>query len=150
MIYDYMTYTGASLWWDARSEFGPDRFYRITVNNGNCIYTRESLYFFENLIPDTEYLFRLEVVDSNGKTFGEKEERLLRTKKDLKTVDIDAVGNGVDDVTETVEKALKNLKADERLHFPEGVYICDGITVNGNADIRLDSGVSLVKKGSII
>lgn len=149
MIYACMTESEAALWWDIRSEFTDGCRYKVTVNDRNCVFTTDYLYYFENLLPDTEYAFTLEVVDKTGKILGEPQKTVLKTCKSYKCADISAppynvVGNAVTDVTQDVQKAFSSVPEDTRLRVTEGVYNCGKITVNGSLKLRFNSGATFV------
>lgn len=150
MIYACMTDSEAALWWDIRSEFTDGCRYKVTINDRNCVFTTDYLYYFENLLPDTEYNFTLEVVSKTGKILGEPQKAVFKTQPTYKCVDIsdlpyNIVGNAVTDVTSDMQKAFSSVNSGERLRITEGVYNCGKITVNGSLKLRINSGATFTE-----
>ncbi len=151
MIYISVDNDTANLWWDSRVEFTDGCFYKITINDGSCVYTKDFVYFVKNLQPDTEYKFTLEVINDKGETLGKKEKKICRTLPEYKYVDISAapyfaVGDGKTDVTEIINKAIVALKDGECLYIPEGVFVCKRLQIDNNLCIRFNAGASIVSE----
>ena len=151
MIYASCCDNEIRLWWDERNEKTCDMKYRVYVNGKSCVYTNKVYYNFKNLDCGREYEFEVQLVDQNKQIVGKTEKFKASTRACRQTVDITkppycAVGDGQTDNTDTINKALKELRNDKILYFPLGVYVCEEFTFNGNINLRFDAGAVLCTK----
>ncbi len=139
------------LWWDARNDKKSGMKYRVYVDGKSCVYTDRVYFNFKNLEEGREYLFEVQLVDENKNIVGKVEQFKASTLIKRELVDItkppySAVGDGVTDNTEIINRALSDCKQDKRVYFPFGVYICENFSFSGDVEMIFDVGAIVCSK----
>ncbi len=141
------------IWWDKRSEMQPNRRYRLIIDGKQVVYTSRIYYNVKNLEGGKKYKFQLQVVDENLNVLGVTEEYEYETLPAKKPIDVtkapyNAVGDGITDNTEALQKALNDCDVHSYVHVPLGVYVTKPLTMNGDVKLSLDAGAVLVTKNN--
>ena len=138
------------LWWDERKGADLSGKYKITVNNGACVYTKKVYYNFKNLEQEKEYTFKVDCFDASGNMLGEPEYYSVKMPVAQTAIDVTkapyfAVGDGKTDNTAAIERAFKDCTRRNYVYFPLGVYICKkAFTLNDCTRIKFDAGASVL------
>ncbi len=151
-----MVYAGSynneiRLWWDERNDKKIGMKYRVCIDGKACIYTDKVYYNFKNLESGKEYLFEVQLVDKNKNVVGESESFKASTLQKREVVDItktpyNAVGDGITDNTEIINRALSELVEGKQIYFPCGIYICENMVFSGNVEMRFAVGATICSK----
>ncbi len=136
------------LWWDLREDKKEGMRYKITVNDKNCVYTDSCYFDFKNLEGGRQYDFLVQVVDEADNVIGRTDALSASTFPRRERIDVSlppygAVGNGKVDNTAAVQRAIDENTSGVEIYLPLGVYVCRKLKINGDYDLRLDSGASL-------
>lgn len=137
------------LWWDARKGVDEDCQYKITVNNGACVYTKKVYYNFKNLEQEKEYSFKVECFDGAARPLGEAEYYVATMPVAQSALDVTkapyfAVGDGKTDNTAALERAFRDCTERHYVYFPLGIYLCKkAFTLNAATRIRFDAGAEI-------
>lgn len=134
-----------TIWWMKKD--CKEHQYRIYLNDEKAGETSQTFYRLENLQPNTEYTVTVACFSKQGEeTLVKKVKCTTLPKKTW--VDITRLsyftGKGV--ITSELQRALDELKADEVLYFPKGVYLTGALNIHSNSELYLDEGA--VIKGS--
>ena len=148
MIYAAIYEDELRLWWDKRKGFQEGCIYKVTIDGTRCAFTKNVYYDFKNLEAGREYLYTVELLDKEGNPIGKSESRAVKTlpykaRKDVTQPPYNAVGDGVTDNTEIIQRAFDECTAEEYVYFPLGVYVCGAVNFAGDIKIRFDSGAKL-------
>ena len=98
-----------------------------TIGDGG----RGRFEWFDGVAPGT-------YVDDNGRvavpTGGDGSGAWLRQSKIVLVTDYGAIGSGTDEDTIAVQNAFDN---NAQIHFPEGTYLCDNLSLNSSTAYRI-------------
>ena len=136
------------IWWNGRKEFRSGYFYKLTLNERNCFFTKEVYYDFKNLQAGERYSFTIEVVDDKKRLVGEAERAIYETlpykaRLDVTQAPYFAIGDGITDNTSIIQRVFDECTKDEYVYFPIGEYVCGAVKMRGDVKIRFDAGASL-------
>lgn len=148
MIYAVIYEDEIRLWWDKRKGFQEGYIYKITIDGTRSAFTKNVYYDFKNLEAGREYLYTVELLDKDKNPVGKSESRAVKTlpykaKKDVTKPPYNAVGDGVTDNTESIQRAFDECGANEYVYFPLGVYACNALKFGGDIKVHFDSGANL-------
>ena len=151
MVYCTAGETVLSVWWDPRSEYKKGYTYKITIDGKNVVYTTHVYYDFKALEEGTSHDFIIQLVDENKNVVGKTETATYKTlpykeKVDLTKPPYCLVGDGETDITEKLQKAIDECRADQYLFLPFGIYIANKIVMSGDKKIVLGGGAVICTK----
>jgi polygalacturonase len=146
MVYSIEKENVIYLWWDDRKEFVDGCFYRVTVDNKSVVYTKDRLYDFKNIDMQTLHTFAIDVLDKGGNKLGQTEtytnKEIFKNKTPINVTlpPYNAIGDGVHDCTQSIQKAFEDCDSSKYVYFPFGVYYCSKIFINDEVKIVFDTG----------
>ena len=149
MVYVAYGENELNIWWDARDDKKDDMYYKIIINDKNCVFTNNTYYDFKNLESGKRYEFQIQVVDEFDNIIGRIDKlsaSTLATKKriNLTLAPYNAVGDGKTDNTLIIQKAIDENPVNTEIYLPLGVYVCGNVFFNGSCNLRLDAGATLI------
>ncbi len=135
------------IYFDYVKGFQDDFVFEITM--GDNVYTTNNFHYsFYNLNYDTEYTFNVVLKDNKGNLVLDLGSAKIKTLKSKKFIDVskppyNAVGDGVTLNTLSLQKAIDDLKKDELLYIPNGVYLTGALNLKSDTEIYLEDNATL-------
>ena len=134
------------IWWEYNKLY--DGYEYNVYFNGEKVSTKASHYCFKNLKAETEYIFKVDLVDKNGelvKAIGEGTYKTLKTKNviDVTKSPYNAIGDGKTMNTKNIQKALDDCTENDMVYFPDGEYLTGALWLHSNTEIRLSDRATI-------
>lgn len=141
MIYSVLFDNQIKIWWEYNFL---DKYscYRITKDNDEY-FTKDTHFSFKNLTPETEYNFRVSLVNEEGIVLKEIGTSVFKTLKAKNVIDVtkspyNAVGDGVTLNTTGLQNAINDCTENDLVYIPNGVYLTGALDLKSNVELRLE------------
>lgn len=148
MIHTVLFDDRIKVWWDFDTDFREGFGFKV-VKDCTEIFTVDKFNLsFNGLKPETEHTFRVSMLDEKGvvlKEIGETTVRTLKEKKNIVVTDAPyfAKGDGITDDTKAIQDAINDCKPDEKVFFPDGVYLTGALDVKSDTELFLSDGATI-------
>lgn len=140
-----------ALWWEY-SILPQGGCFVIIVNGEVFGKTKKSHYEIRNLTPLTNYDIKIIKVDAENNLISKLCDYTVQTTQVKTRIDVtkspySAVGDGVNNDTVAIQRALNDCKPNEVVYFPKGTYLSGALKVRSNTEIYIEVGAVL--QGSV-
>ena len=128
------------LYWDLPQNYQDDNEYKIYLNNKTVAETKKCHIKIDNLTPDTEYEFSVEMT---GQTSCHLGNFICRTNTEKEIIDItkapyNAVGDGVTLNTEKIQAAIDDCGKNQCVYIPAGDFMTGSLFLHSDMELYLE------------
>ena len=133
------------LYWDLPQNYQDDNEYKIYLNNKTVAETKKCHIKIDNLTPDTEYEFSVEMT---GQTSCHLGNFICRTNTEKEIIDItkapyNAVGDGVTLNTEKIQAAIDDCGKNQCVYIPAGDFMTGSLFLHSDMELYLEKDAIL-------
>jgi len=124
------------IYWDKPAKATKETEYRVSIKGADAIVTGKTHAEFKDLTPGTEYEIELE-----GNIEGLKESFSFSTKaskKRINVLDKGVINDGKTLNTRALQSAMDELKPDEILYFPKGIYLTGALKLHSDMELYIE------------
>lgn len=130
------------LYWDLPENYEKGNTYNVYLNSKVIGKTEKCHFKVKNLIPETEYAFKVEMEDDSG-NYSEIGEFLVKTLKEKRRIDItkppyNAVGDGKTLNTESIQRAINDCGLEECVYIPSGDFMTGALRLYSDMELYLE------------
>ena len=129
-----------TLYWDLPKDRKTETVYTVYQDDEAVGTTKRTHYTIEQLMPDTDYRFK---VTADGSLIGNCFLHTARKRKRIDVTSCGAVGDGKTMNTEALQSAIDFCGSDEELYFPPGEYLTGALRLHSEMAIYLEEGAVL-------
>ena len=128
------------LYWDLPENFIEGNKYVVSID-GNIIGETEKCHFkVNNLKPDAEYKFLVEMIGENSSIIGKI---ICATQKEKEKIDItkppyNAVGDGKTLNTERIQAAINDCKENQCVYIPKGDFLTGSLFLHSDMELYIE------------
>ncbi len=135
------------VWWEYTKLYPQERFC-LALNGILQGETAQSHFNIKNLTEETRYDIEVLHLDTYGKTKKSLGKISVATAKGKRAIDItkppyNAVGDGKTLNTQAIQRAIDDCKADERVYFPDGIYLTGALDLKSELELYLEDNAVL-------
>ncbi len=136
-----------TLYWDRAKAYVKGDLYKVEVN-GEFFYVQKTHYELYNLESQKEFKVKVTLIDGDGK---EKEfigEEKYVTAKQKNKIDVtkspyNAVGDGITNNRQSLQKAFDDCTENDYIYIPKGVFVTGGLRLHSNSELYIEKGAIL-------
>lgn len=130
------------IYWDLPDNYVEGNTYTVTMNGAEIGKTAKCHLSVEELAPETEYVFAVEMA---GETFCKIGEEKFSTESVRKFIDVtkppyNAVGDGKTLNTKSLQAAINDCGKGERVYIPAGDFMTGSLFLHSDMELYLDEG----------
>ncbi len=136
-----------TLYWDRAQSFVKGDKYKVEVN-GEVYYAQKTHYELYNLESQKLFKAKVTLIDSDGKEkefIGEGEYLTLKNKNkiDVTKAPYYAVGDGITNNRQALQKAFDDCTEEDYIYIPKGVFVTGGLKLHSNSELYVEKGAVL-------
>lgn len=133
------------VYWDLPDNFAEGNTYTVTMNGAEIGKTAKCHLRVDNLTPETEYAFGVEMTGETTCRIGEDK---FTTEAVRKVIDVtkppyNAVGDGKTLNTKALQAAIDDCGKGERVYIPAGDFMTGSLFLHSDMELYLDEGAIL-------
>lgn len=129
-----------TLYWDLPKGRKAETEYAVYLGDEVVGTTKRTHYTIEQLIPDTDYRFK---ITADGSPIGNCFLHTACKRKRIDVTSCGAVGDGKTMNTEVLQSAVDSCGSSEELYFPPGEYLTGALRLHSEMAVYLEEGAVL-------
>lgn len=142
MIKSIIFSTKIILYWDLPDNFVEGNKYIVSVNGALYAETEKCHIEVDQLLPETDYVFKVEMTGVNADIVGDI---TCTTEKEKERIDIskppyNAIGDGVTLNTDKIQAAINNCGKNQCVYIPRGDFMTGSLFLHSDMELYIEKG----------
>ncbi len=136
-----------TLYWDRATNYQKGDKYKVEIN-GEINYANKTHFELFNLKSEQSFLVKVSLVDANYSVKQFIGEDTFITPKQKNKIDVtkppyNAVGDGVTNNREALQKAFDACTENDYIYVPNGVFVTGGLRLHSNSELYVDKDATI-------